>query len=243
MKLEIHGVTKTFGTQRAIASINLVIPSWETLALIGPSGGGKSTLLKLMAGLLVPDAGTIAFNDKPIIYEERALQEHRKRIGIVFQSWNLFPHLTALENICLPLHRVHGLSQQEAESRSLELLSRFELDKHAHKKPHALSGGQAQRVAIIRAVAIQPKMLMFDEPTSALDPLMTAEVLDLILELKKEGRNIIFVTHHLNFAKQIADWMLFFADGQAVESGTVDQVLNHPQTHLTNQYMAKVLAY
>ncbi len=243
MKLEIHQLTKKFGTQRAISSLDLNLPEFHTLALIGPSGGGKSTLLRLIAGLEHPDSGWIAFDDAPIVFEETALLKHRRKLGIVFQSWNLFPHLTALENICLPLFRVHGLSREEAEARSFELLKRFELDKHAHKKPFALSGGQAQRVALIRAVAPQPKILLLDEPTSALDPLMSAEVLELVLELKVEGRHFILATHHLNFAKKIADWIVFIAEGNVLESGAPSQVFDHPRSTLAKQYMTKVLAY
>lgn len=243
MKLNIENLTKRFGAQRAIAALDLDVPDCQTLILIGPSGGGKSTLLRLMAGLEYPDSGTIAFDGIPIIFEEKFLLNYRRSLGIVFQSWNLFPHLTALENIVLPLHHVQGLTLEEAENKSYELLKRFDLEKHAHKKPYALSGGQAQRVALIRATAGQPKMLMMDEPTSALDPLMTAEVLELILELKQEGRNLILATHHLTFAKKIADQVLFIAGGMVLEQGTVDKVFNHPTSPLANQYMETVFAY
>ncbi|MFI5343492.1 MAG: amino acid ABC transporter ATP-binding protein [Chlamydiales bacterium] len=243
MKLEIEGVTKFFDAQQAIALLNLTISECRTLVLIGPSGSGKSTLMRLMAGLEYPDSGSIAFDGQPIVFEEKALMKHRRSLGIVFQSWNLFPHLTALENIVLPLYRVHGLSKEEAEERSLDLLKRFDLAKHAHKKPFSLSGGQVQRVALIRAIAGQPKMLMLDEPTSALDPLMTAEVLELIVELRNEGRNLIFVTHHLPFAKKIADYILFIAEGKVLEKGSVEEVFENPKSALAKQYMSTILAY
>lgn len=243
MRLEIKGLTKLFGLQQAIVELDLELPDCQTLVLIGPSGSGKSTLLRLMAGLDYPDSGTIKLNDREVVFEEKALIEHRRTLGIVFQSWNLFPHLTALENIVLPLYRVHGISKEEAEVRSMELLRRFDLVKHAHKKPFELSGGQVQRVALIRAIAGQPKMLMLDEPTSALDPLMTAEVLELISELKKEGRDLIFVTHHLSFAKKIADQVLFIAEGKILEKGSVCDVFERPHSALVKQYMATVLAY
>lgn len=243
MKLKITGLKKLFGRQQAIIGLDLIVPECQTLVLIGPSGSGKSTLLRLMAGLEYPNSGTIAFDDMPIVFEEKALLEYRRSLGIVFQSWNLFPHLTALENIVLPLYRVQGLSRHEAEERSYHLLKRFSLDKHAHKKPYALSGGQAQRVALIRAVAGQPKLLLLDEPTSALDPLMTAEVLELVLELKNEGRNIILVTHHLNFAKQLAERVLFLSEGHLLEHGTAEEVFNHPSSLLAKQYMASVIKY
>ena len=164
MKIEVKDLIKCYGTQKAIDVKTLNVPVCQTLVLIGPSGGGKSTLLRLLAGLEVPDQGEISLNDHPIIYREIELREYRKRLGIVFQSWNLFPHLTALENIILPLYRVHGLSLEESRSRSMELLKRFELEKHAYKKPGMLSGGQVQRIALIRAVAIQPKMLCWMSP-------------------------------------------------------------------------------
>lgn len=243
MKLDIENLTKSFGVHHAIASLNLNVPDCQTLVLIGPSGGGKSTLLRMMAGLEYPDHGTIAFDGEPIIFEEKFLLKYRRNLGIVFQSWNLFPHLTALENIVLPLYHVQGLTLKEAEQTSYELLKRFDLEKHAHKKPYALSGGQAQRVALIRAIAGHPKMLLMDEPTSALDPLMTAEVLELIQELQHEGINLILATHHLNFATRIADQVLFVSGGEVLEQGTVDKVLNHPTSDLAKQYMKTVLSY
>lgn len=242
MKLEIQKLTKKFGPQ-SILEFDAIIPDCQTLVLIGPSGSGKSTLLRLIAGLEYPDSGWIAIDGHKISYEENALQGHRRSIGIVFQSWNLFPHLTALENIVLPLHRVHGMPKKEAEARSRVLLQRFELEKHADKKPYALSGGQIQRVALIRAIATEPKLLLLDEPTSALDPLMTAEILDLILEFKKELKNIVLVTHHLHFAKTIADQILFIAEGKVIEQGDVNKIFSHPESPLVKSYMNKVFAY
>lgn len=243
MKLEIKDLTKWYGPQKVINSISLTLPRCQTVVLLGPSGSGKSTLLRLVAGLEIPDGGTINFENQPIVYKEKALREYRKNLGIVFQSWNLFPHLTALENIILPLHRVHGLSLEESRARSIELLKRFELDNHAHKKPYMLSGGQVQRIALIRAVAIQPKMLMLDEPTSALDPLMTSEVLELIIELKKEKQDLFLVTHHLLFAKKIADWVVFLDEGNILENGSTSQVFDSPSSPLVQEYMSKILSY
>lgn len=243
MKLEIKDLTKTFGRQKTIPSMNVVVPACQSLLLVGPSGSGKSTLLRLMAGLEHPNKGSIIINDHPIVYEKEALRQYRSSLGIVFQSWNLFPHLTALENIVLPLNRVHGVNKEEAIERSLELLRRFNLEKHAHKKPYALSGGQVQRIALIRAVATHPKILMLDEPTSALDPLMTAEVLDLIMELKKEKKDFVLVTHHLQFARKVADWVFFISEGQIVEHGRPDDVFDTPKSPQIKEYMDKVLAY
>lgn len=243
MKLEIKQLTKKYGDLQVIHPLDLTLPNCHTLVLSGPSGGGKSTLLRLMSGLETPDSGTISFDGNEIVYEENSLRQYRRRLGIVFQSWNLFPHLTALENVMLPLYRVHGLSKDEAEARSLVLLQRFELRQHMLKKPYELSGGQVQRVALIRAIAHNPKMLMLDEPTSALDPLMTGEVLELISELKKEKNNIIFITHHLHFARRIADQILFIADGRVIEHGTVSDVLDHPRSKLVNEYHKILSAY
>jgi len=197
----------------------------------------------MLAGLQLPTSGTIAINDYLLSPDEDTLRAYRRTIGVVFQSWNLFPHLTALENIVLPLHRVHGIPLEEAEQRSLELLQRFQLAEHAHKKPSELSGGQAQRVALMRAVAHHPQLLFLDEPTSALDPLMTAEVLDLVMELKQEGRNLVIVTHHLTFARKIADHVLFMADGKVLESGSADLVFGNPKTALAQLYMSKTMNY
>ncbi len=243
MNLEIENLKKFFGKQRVISIDKLAVKETKTLVFIGPSGGGKSTLLKLIAGLHYPDFGTITLDNKKMVFEEKELLEHRRRIGVVFQSWNLFPHLTALENIVLPLHQVHGKSEEEAIVISLKLLKQFELDKHANKKPYALSGGQVQRVALIRAIAIQPTLLLLDEPTSALDPLMTSEVLDLILELKNEKRDLILVTHQLQFAKRIADRVLFISEGQVLENGTTAQVFENPNSIQAKNYMSKVLAF
>lgn len=243
MKLEITGLQKRFGNHLALSLPRLTVPQCQTLVVIGPSGSGKSTFLRLIAGLERPDTGQIVLDDAPIGSDERTLLIHRRSLGIVFQSWNLFPHLTALENIVLPLYRVHKLTLAEAEERGLSLLQRFGLDKHAHKKPFALSGGQVQRVALIRAVAGQPKMLLLDEPTSALDPLMTVEVLDLILELKNEGMDIVLVTHHMHFAERVAEQVLFIAEGKVLEEGPVEELFQNPIDPLVKQYMKTVLAY
>lgn len=242
MKLEIKKLLKKFGTQRAIAIDDLSIEC-PTLAILGPSGSGKSTLLRMIAGLTYPDSGTISINNQPIIFSEKELRQYRKSLGIVFQSYNLFPHLTALENIVLPLVEVQHMPKDEANSISMDLLKRFSLDKHAHKKPYALSGGQVQRVALIRAIATHPKLLILDEPTSALDPLMTAEVLELILELKNEKRDIIIVSHHLHFARRAADQVLFIAEGKLLENGPTEKVFENPNSSQTKEYMSKVLAY
>ncbi|CCB87661.1 glutamate transport ATP-binding protein GluA [Parachlamydia acanthamoebae UV-7] len=243
MKLEITQLEKAYNKQKVLKNINLSIPEAQSLALLGPSGSGKSTLLRILAGLESPTCGRVNFDGVPLIFEEKQLRQHRLKLGILFQSWNLFPHLTALENISLPLYRVHGYSKEDADSQAMTLLNRFELAKHAHKKPAELSGGQCQRVAIIRAIAIQPSMLLFDEPTSALDPLMTSEVLDLIVELKKEGKQFIIVTHHISFARKICDWILFLSEGKVLDSKPTSQFFDHPASPEIQYYLEQVLKY
>ena len=190
MKLECENVYKSYGSINVLKGADCHIPACKSLMLLGPSGSGKSTLLRMIGGLIVPDQGRIVLNDSPIPTEEPLLRVHRRSIGTVFQSWNLFPHLTAIENISLPLVHVHHLSPKAAKERSFELLARFKLQEQADKRPFELSGGQSQRVAIVRAVAIRPHLLLFDEPTSALDPIMTSEVLDLIAELKRAAATL-----------------------------------------------------
>lgn len=243
MQLELRHLTKSFGSHRVLDNLSLQFDQASALVLIGPSGCGKTTLLRIIAGLEIPEAGTVTLNQQPLPGDESGLRQYRRTIGTVFQGFNLFPHLTALRNLTLALEKVHGYPINEARELALTYLRRFQLEAHAAKTPAQLSGGQRQRVAIARAVAIKPKVLLFDEPTSALDPEMTAEVLDLIAELRAEGRDLILVTHNLGFAKVVADRVAFIADGKVVETGTTDQIFNHPQSDLCRQFLAKVLKY
>jgi polar amino acid transport system ATP-binding protein len=243
MRLKVENVSKSFSSQTVLRRVNLELEKVHTLALIGPSGGGKSTLLRIIAGLEKPDEGRIFLDQKEIIYREKELMEHRRSIGTVFQAYNLFPHLTALQNITLPLEKVHHYVPAEARQLATEILERFQLAEHSHKPPAQLSGGQRQRVAIARAVSIKPKLLLFDEPTSALDPEMTAEVLQLIEELREEGRDIMIVTHEMGFANQIADQIALLSGGQIAELGPPSQVLEEPQSEVTRQFLAKILKY
>jgi polar amino acid transport system ATP-binding protein len=243
MQLELTDIHKTFAGQAALTGVSISIPEFQALALIGPSGGGKSTLLRIIAGLEVPDRGTVIINGTPLPTGEEELRRHRYGIGTVFQAFNLFPHLTAVENIVLPLVLVHGYEREAAENYADQLLDRFQLQAHGHKHPAQLSGGQQQRVAIARAVAIKPRFLLFDEPTSALDPEMTSEVLDFIAELRAEGRDLIIVTHNMGFARQVADQCLFLADGRVVESGPAAAVFAAPQDQQVRNFFAKVLRY
>lgn len=247
MKLEIEKLTKSFGSgdrkQRVLDSLNLKVEFPHVLALLGPSGGGKSTLLRVLAGLELADGGVVIVDGETIPYQERNLRNYRRSLGVVFQSFNLFPHMTAVRNVMLPLTAVHGLDPSAARGRALEVLDRLGLAEHAEKNPMQLSGGQRQRVAIARAVAAKPRFLLFDEPTSALDPEMTAEVLQLIAELKEEGTPMLLVTHEMGFARKIADEIAFISAGRVLESGSSSEFFKLPQTPQAVRFLEKVLAY
>jgi polar amino acid transport system ATP-binding protein len=243
MKLKLDRISKRFGAQLVLDFVSLELEKVHTLVLVGPSGGGKSTLLRIIAGLEYPDSGSVEINGDRVVFEEARLLQHRRTIGTVFQAFNLFPHLTALQNITMPLEKAHGHPPAEAEEIARRLLARFRLENHAAKRPAELSGGQRQRVAIARAVSIKPRLLLFDEPTSALDPEMTSEVLDMIKELRDEGRDFILVTHEMGFARKIADQVALVADGQIAEAGPVSQVFENPTTPQSRDFLAKVLKY
>ena len=243
MKLEFDAITKRYGGHTVLNAITAQLEFPHVLALLGPSGGGKSTLLRVIGGLESPETGSLTIDGQRVPTGERSLRTFRSNIGTVFQSWNLFPHLDALANIMLPLTAVHGLAPEAARDRSLELLERLHLTGHAHKRPAELSGGQRQRVAIARAVAIHPRLLLLDEPTSALDPEMTAEVLEVIADLKSEGRTFILVTHAMNFARTVADQVAFLADGRIVEQGSAQTFFSAPQSETARRFLAKVLKY
>jgi polar amino acid transport system ATP-binding protein len=243
MRLELTHIHKTYGDHAAINDLSLIISEMRTVAIIGPSGSGKSTFLRIMAGLEVPDSGSLSLDGQRIEFEEKYLLPYRRSLGVVFQSFNLFPHLTALQNITLPLEKVHGYTPGNAETYAMQLLSRFQLEGHARKMPAELSGGQKQRVAIARAVAIKPRLLLLDEPTSALDPEMTVEVLDLINELRDEGRPLLIVTHEIGFARKAADQVVFLHAGRALEYGDACDLFEKPATPELRVFLGKVLRY
>ena len=243
MKLSLQHVVKRFGSHTVIDDVSLELDGVHCLALIGPSGGGKSTLLRIVAGLEYPTSGTVVLNDKPIEYHDEALLRHRRSIGTVFQAFNLFPHMTALKNITLPLERVHGRTPEEARDLAEGTLRRFQLLDHAYKRPAELSGGQRQRVAIARAIAIKPQVVLLDEPTSALDPEMTAEVLELIEELKQEGRDLLLVTHEMGFARRLADRVALLANGRIEEIGPPEQIFGGAKSEVTKGFLSRVLKY
>ena len=243
MHLAFHHLTKRYGGRTVIDDITAKLDFPHVLVLLGPSGGGKSTLLRLIGGLELPESGSLSVDGTHVPVEEAPLRAYRSNIGTVFQSWNLFPHMDALANVMLPLTAVHGLAGDDARARAEELLDRLHLKGHGNKRPAELSGGQRQRVAIARAVAIRPKLLLFDEPTSALDPEMTAEVLEVIADLKAEGRTFILVTHAMNFARTVADEVAFLAGGKIIEQAAAASFFARPQSETARRFLDRVLKY
>jgi polar amino acid transport system ATP-binding protein len=242
--MEIHAaaLTKTYGPLHALDALNLSVTGVRVLALIGPSGGGKSTLLRVIGGLEEADGGTLSVNGVEPGAQGAALA-WRRRNGFLFQQFNLFPHLTAHRNVTLPLEKVHGRSPADAARTADECLERFGLTGHSHKLPAQLSGGQQQRVGLARAIASKPEILILDEPTSALDPEMTAEVLELIGELAAAGQHIILSTHEMGFARAVADHVALIAKGQVAEHGAAASLLDHPTVELTQRFLSKVMKF
>jgi polar amino acid transport system ATP-binding protein len=241
MLLAVRNLVQRFGTTTVLDGVELQTGDVEALVLVGPSGGGKSTLLRILAGLDVPTAGSVAFDGEPLPRDEPALRAYRRTVGTVFQAYNLFPHLTALENLLLPLVHVQGLTAAEARARVREPLERFHLAGHAHKRPAELSGGQKQRIAILRALVVQPRRLFLDEPTSALDPEMTAEVLEMIGELKELGTQFVLVTHEMGFARRVADEVAFVGDGRVLAHGPAAEVIDRCDVPRVRGFFARIL--
>jgi polar amino acid transport system ATP-binding protein len=243
MNLKLQSLCKRHVNVPLFENINLS-SSAQVLGLIGSSGSGKSSLLRLIAGLDTPSSGQIFVDNMRVPSAEgRALEEYRKSLGVVFQSWNLFPHLSAKDNIVLPLTVLHAMTKERAFEVTNELLCRFDLLKHKDKKPGQLSGGQNQRVAILRAIAHKPKLLLLDEPTSALDPVMTSEVLDLLVELKMKGCAFIIASHHIPFLKMVADEIVFMNEGKVIEQGTSEKLFTKPSSSVVKEYLTTLLKY
>jgi len=243
MKLEVTGLIKCYGKTRAADGLSLSVETARVLVLIGPSGGGKSTLLRMLGGLEIPDEGSVVINGQTLRPDEAALQAYRRKNGFLFQQFNLFPHLTARRNIALPLEKVHGHSPAEAAEMAEQALARFSLQDHANKLPAQLSGGQQQRVGIARAVARKPEVLFLDEPTSALDPEMTAEVLELIQELAEAGQYIILSTHEMGFARAVADQVAFVAEGRIEELAPPAALFGASRSPLCQRFLSRVMRY
>ncbi|MCI9872915.1 amino acid ABC transporter ATP-binding protein [Arthrobacter humicola] len=244
-------VSKNFGSNRVLRGISLEVDPGEVLCIVGPSGSGKSTFLRCINHLEVVDGGRLSVDGQLVGYRQKGeklyelkLKEaafQRQEIGMVFQRFNLFPHLTAVENIILAPMRVKKISKAAATARAIELLERVGLGDKGDAYPAHLSGGQQQRVAIARALAMDPKLMLFDEPTSALDPELVGEVLDVMKGLAKSGMTMIVVTHEMGFAREVADTLVFMDDGVVVEAGAPRQILSDPQHDRTKAFLSKVL--
>ena len=239
--VQLRGVTKYFGDFRALDHVDLDIAKGEKVALLGASGSGKSTLCRCINRIEKATEGTISIDGRPLPQEGKALAQMRAEVGMVFQSFNLFPHYTALENIALsPIH-VRKIPKDQATAQARDLLARVGLSEKADSYPAELSGGQQQRVAIARALAMQPQVLLFDEPTSALDPEMIKEVLDVMTELAESGMTMLVVTHEMGFARRACDRVCFMDAGRIVEQGTPSEFFSNPRTDRAKDFLSKIL--
>ena len=245
-KIEIKNVSKDYemndGTiLHAVKNASITVDDGEVVVIIGPSGSGKSTLLRTVNALEKAQSGSILIDGKDIMDKNTDIRKIREEVGMVFQTFNLFPHLSVLDNIILAPMKVKKLKRKEAEEIGMKLLKRVGLKDKAKGKPGKLSGGQAQRVAIARALAMQPKAMLFDEPTSALDPEMIKEVLDVMLELAKDGMTMLLVTHEMGFAKAAADKIVFMSDGEIIETGSPEEMFSSPKTERAKDFLDHIL--
>jgi polar amino acid transport system ATP-binding protein len=240
-KLEIVDVHKSFGERKVCSGINLTINDGEMVCLIGASGSGKSTLLRCMNLLEEVDEGNIFLDGNDISLPGLNPQPIRQQIGIVFQNYNLFPHMTALENVMLAPRRIHQRSREELQPEIEALFTRFGLADRMTNYPDQLSGGQQQRVAVIRALAMKPKIMLFDEITSALDPELVAEVLDVLRQLHREGMTMVLATHEMSFAKELADKVCFLDAGEILEEGPPEEIFSNPKQARTKEFLRSVL--
>jgi polar amino acid transport system ATP-binding protein len=240
--IEVSGLTKTFNkTIHAVRGVDLSVEKGEVVVIVGPSGSGKSTVLRCMNLLEIPTGGDVWIDGVNLVDESTDLDTARAELGMVFQQFNLFPHLTVLGNITLAQRKVRGRSDHDAEAMARQQLERVGIPEKADAYPRQLSGGQQQRVAIARALAMEPKVMLFDEPTSALDPEMIKEVLDVMLELAAEGMTMAVVTHEMGFARAAADRVYFIDEGLIVESGTPDEIFDNPKHERTKAFFDKIL--
>jgi general L-amino acid transport system ATP-binding protein len=239
--IEVESVDKFFGDFQALKDISMRVGKQEVVVVIGPSGSGKSTLIRCINRLEKHDRGRIVVDGIELGDDIRTIQEIRRETGMVFQSFNLFPHLTVIDNITLAPRQVRKVPKAEAEATAMELLERVKIPDQAHKFPGQLSGGQQQRVAIARSLAMKPKVILFDEPTSALDPERIKEVLDTMKDLAQEGMTMIVVTHEMGFAREVADRVVFMADGEVVEVGTPEHFFESPQEDRTKLFLSQIL--
>ena len=239
--IKTEKLTKSFGDKQVLKGIDEQINSGEVVVIIGPSGSGKSTFLRCMNLLEEPTSGKVIFEGKEINKKGVDIDSIRTKMGMVFQGFNLFPHLTVLDNIMIGPQQVKKVPKDKAEAIARKLLTRMGMSEKADVYPQSLSGGQKQRIAIARALAMEPDMMLFDEPTSALDPEMVGEVLQAMKDLAMEGMTMVVVTHEMGFAKEVGDRILFMDDGQVMEQGTPDEIFNHPKSERTKDFLSKVL--
>ena len=241
--IEMRGVGKWFGRFQVLKGVDLRVAQGEKIVLCGPSGSGKSTLVRLVNGLEPYQAGKVVVDGIELANDPRSIEAVRREVGMVFQSFNLFPHLTALENLTLAPVWVRRMPKKEAEALALQLLERVKIAEQAHKYPAQLSGGQQQRVAIARALAMRPRIMLFDEPTSALDPEMIKEVLDVMVELAAEGMTMVVVTHEMGFARTVADRVVFMDHGEIVEAAPPKAFFEAPQTERARLFLGQILGH
>lgn len=239
--IKVGNLHKTYGDNEVLKGIDLDVAKGEVVVIIGPSGSGKSTFLRCLNLLEQPTGGTIEFEGKNLLDKSTNINQLREKMGMVFQSFNLFPHMTVLENLTISPIQVKKEKPEEAKARALDLLNQVGLADKASAYPASLSGGQQQRVAIARALAMQPDVMLFDEPTSALDPEMVGEVLAVMQDLAEKGMTMVVVTHEMGFAKEVADRVIFMDQGIIQEQGTPEAVFDHPQNPRTQDFLRKVL--
>ena len=239
--IKTENLQKSFGKLDVLTGIDMEIKKGEVVVVIGPSGSGKSTFLRCLNRLEEPTGGSIIFEGSDITDPKCNINLHRQKMGMVFQQFNLFPHLTVLRNLTIAPMKLLGVPKAGAEGKAMELLERVGLADKANAYPNQLSGGQKQRVAIVRALAMNPEVMLFDEPTSALDPEMVGEVLDVMKNLAKEGMTMVVVTHEMGFAREVADRVVFMADGVIAEEGTPKEIFENPQNPRTKQFLQCVL--
>lgn len=241
--VELDHVNKWYGDLHVLKDVSLKVRQGEVVVMLGPSGSGKSTTCRTINRLERIDEGTILIDGQPLPQEGRELQKLRQQVGMVFQSYNLFAHLSILDNVTLAPRKVLKMSKADAEKEAFELLDRVGVAAQVHKYPAQLSGGQQQRVAIARALAMHPKVMLFDEPTSALDPEMVGEVLTTMTQLAQEGMTMIVVTHEMGFARHVADRIVFMADGRVLESESPEEFFTHPRTERAREFQSKILGH
>ncbi len=241
--VEMRGVNKWYGDFHVLRDINLTVKRGERIVICGPSGSGKSTLIRCINHLEEHQQGEIVVGGVPLTQDVKRIEQVRRSVGMVFQHFNLFPHLTVLENCCLSPMWVQKKSRREAEAQAMQYLERVQIAEQARKYPGQLSGGQQQRVAIARSLCMHPDVMLFDEPTSALDPEMIKEVLDVMVELAREGMTMLCVTHEMGFAKTVADRVIFMDQGQIIEENAPEPFFNDPRSERTRLFLSQILGH